>query len=59
MTVFALNPSVAYEINDQWSIGAGATVSYSILDFEVAAGPLGRGKVKFDDIDDMNIDIKH
>ncbi len=42
------NPSVAYRVNDWLSLGAGATVMYADIDYELAAPPGGAGKVKVD-----------
>lgn len=54
-TIFtiALNPSVAYRINDRLSLGAGFSVVYGKLDFKLATPPqLSEGQVKLDGLDD-------
>jgi len=40
---FNINPSLAYRINKQWSIGAGFNALYADGDITGTAGPLGAG----------------
>ena len=54
-----ISTSAAYKINDQWSIGAGVTALYSVLESDtsikqadMAGNPLPDGNMKLDDIDD-------
>ncbi len=49
------SPSIAYEVNDRLSLGAGVSIIYTTLDQSVAInqGPLPDGKVKFDNMDDL------
>jgi long-chain fatty acid transport protein len=52
LTVTA-NPSVAYQVTDWFSVGAGFSVSYARLDYKLAAPPVnppagGRGQVDVD-----------
>ncbi len=56
-----ITTSAAYKINKQWSIGAGVTALYSILEAETAikqedmlGNPLPDGNLKMDDIDDWS-----
>ncbi len=49
----SLNPSVAYQVNDWLSLGAGFVAMYADIDFKVAAPPVnppagGNGRVKID-----------
>lgn len=47
LTVTA-NPSVAYRVNNWLSLGAGLTVMYADLTYQLAAPPGGPGQVKVD-----------
>ena len=51
-----LSPSVAYKINDQFSVGAGVSVTYTKYDLEVAIKQpgFGDGQVTLDGIDDWS-----
>jgi len=42
------NPSVAYRVNDWLSFGAGVTLMYADIEYELAAPPGGAGEVKVD-----------
>ena len=59
LTGLGVTTSAAYKINDQWSIGAGVTALYSVLESDtsikqadMAGNPLADGNMKLDDIDD-------
>ena len=42
------NPSVAYKLSDKLSYGAGVSLMYANLDYELAAPPGGSGQVEID-----------
>ena len=61
LTGLGISTSVAYKINDQWSIGAGVTAIYSNLDSDVSikqediiGNPLPDGEINIDKIDDWS-----
>lgn len=43
-----INPSVAYQVNDWLSLGAGFDAMYADIEYKVAAPPGGSGRVKVD-----------
>jgi len=51
----ALSPSIGYKVNEDFSIGAGVSVLYTIFDYDLAInnpGPVADGQVKIEDADD-------
>lgn len=51
LMVMFFSPSLAYKINERWSVAAGIPIAYGDLELEVAAnlpGPLDDGKIKID-----------
>jgi len=55
LTGLGLSTSVGYKINDQWSVGAGISAIYTVLDSDVAIrqqnGALPDGKMSINQID--------
>ncbi len=53
-----ISPSIAYKINDKWSIGAGVTALYTVMDSDLAIrqqnGAVPDGKLSIDKIDDWS-----
>jgi len=54
------SPSIAYEVNDRLSLGAGVSIIYTQFEQSIAInqsalgpGTLPDGKVKFDNMDDL------
>ena len=49
--------SFGYEVTDRLSVGAGASVVYTLFSEEIAInqGPLPDGQVKFDELDDWGV----
>jgi len=39
LTSFVINPTIAYRINDQWSVGAGVQVAYAKAELDGRFGP--------------------
>ncbi len=51
----AISPSIAYEVNEDLSLGVGVSVVYTMFYQELAinkAGPMADGFAEFDDLDD-------
>lgn len=51
----AFSPSIGYKVNEDFSIGAGVSVLYTIFDYDLAInnpGPVADGQVKIEDADD-------
>ena len=51
----ALSPSIGYKVNEDFSIGAGVSVLYTIFDYDLAInnpGPVADGQVEIEDADD-------
>ena len=61
LTGLGVSTSVGYKINDQWSVGAGVTAIYTVLDSDVSikqetivGAPLPDGEMSIDKIDDWS-----
>lgn len=52
-----VSSSLGYKVSDTLSIGGGATLVYSSLDYDIALnqGPLADGKIKIKDADDFGV----
>ncbi len=54
MTVLATELTVGKRINEQFSLGAGISANYAVLDFDLrASNDPAAGKIKIDDADDI------
>jgi long-chain fatty acid transport protein len=56
LTVLSANPVLSYRVNDVISVGAGVSVNYARLDFELAlpsVGPRPEGEVEMSGVDDV------
>jgi long-chain fatty acid transport protein len=55
LQALALQPAVAYKINDRWSVGAGVSALYGIMKYQTALNNIdpgvGDGKLKYKDED--------
>jgi len=55
LAVISISPAVAYQVNDQLSLGVGVSFLYTSMDLHIALnqpGPLPDGRAKMDDLDD-------